>query len=95
MANLTDRKIAGLRPKASRYEVWDGRGLGVRVTPKGVKSFVWVYHFDGKPRRLTLGRYRSANDVKAGRPADGVTFLTLSQARKVAETARERLAEGF
>lgn len=94
MGKLTDRQITGLRPKAVRYEVWDGDGFGVRVTPKGVKSFVLVYHFEGHPRRLTLGRYRSANDVKAGRPADGVTFLTLSQARRAAETARERIAEG-
>lgn len=95
MRKLTDRQITGLRPKAVRYEVWDGDGFGVRVTPKGVKSFVLVYHFEGHPRRLTLGRYRSANDVKAGRVADGVTFLTLSQARRAAETARERIVEGF
>ncbi|MBV9824360.1 MAG: DUF4102 domain-containing protein, partial [Alphaproteobacteria bacterium] len=59
MPRLTDRSIDALRPRTVRYEVWDDarKGFGVRVTPRGVKSFVWVYHFDGKPRRLTFGTY--------------------------------------
>jgi hypothetical protein len=57
MAKLTDRSLEALRPRTTRYEVWDEarRGFGVRITPRGVKSFIWVYHFDGKPRRLTFG----------------------------------------
>ena len=59
MARLTDRSIEALRPMAARYEVWDDarKGGGVRVTPRGVKSSVWVYHFDGRPRQLTFGTY--------------------------------------
>ena len=58
-AKLTDTRVKSLRPKAKRYEVWDpaAPGFGVRVTPKGVKSFVYLYRFDGLPRRMTLGRY--------------------------------------
>jgi len=56
---LTDRSIATLKPKTKRYEVWeDGRtGLGVRVSSAGRKSWVYMYRFDGKPRRMTLGTY--------------------------------------
>ena len=56
---LTDRTIKGLKPKTERYEVWeDGRtGLGVRVSPAGRKSWIYMYRFDGKPRRMTLGTY--------------------------------------
>ncbi|ODB94683.1 hypothetical protein A3197_18205 [Candidatus Thiodiazotropha endoloripes] len=54
---FTDRKIKNLKPKSERYEVWEGNGLGVRVTPKGVKSWVFMYRFQEKARRLTLGRY--------------------------------------
>ncbi len=56
---FTDRSIAALKPKTERYEAWeDGRtGLGVRVSTKGRKSFVFMYRFNGKPRRMTLGTY--------------------------------------
>lgn len=56
---LTDRSISALKPKADRYEAWeDGRtGLGVRVSPKGRKSWIYMYRFEGTPRRMTLGTY--------------------------------------
>lgn len=93
MAGLTDKQVSGWKGKADRYEKWDGRGLGVRVTPRGIKTFVLVYHFEGKPRRLTLGRYKPAGAKKTGK--DGVVFLTLSQARRAAEEAREKISEGI
>ena len=56
---FTDRGIQALKPKAERYEAWEGgrTGLGVRVAPSGRKSFVYMYRFNGKPRRMTLGVY--------------------------------------
>lgn len=59
MTRLTDSRIARLKAKSSRYEVWDdaGYGFGLRVGQGGTKSFVLVYHFGGGPRRLTLGVY--------------------------------------
>jgi len=56
---LTDRTLKALKPKAERYEKWDeGRaGFGVRVSPAGRKSFIFMYRFEGRPRRMTLGTY--------------------------------------
>ena len=56
---FTDRSINALKPKKQRYEVWeDGRtGFGVRVSPKGTKSWLYMYRFDGRARRMTLGAY--------------------------------------
>jgi len=68
LPKLTDRSIEALRSKTVRYEVWDDarKGFGVRVTPRGAKSFVWVYHFDGRPRRLTFGTYPRLSLADAG-----------------------------
>jgi hypothetical protein len=68
VARLTDRSIEALKGRAARYEVWDEarKGFGVRVTPRGVKSFIWVYHFQGKPRRLTFGTYPALTLASAG-----------------------------
>src|ERR1700682_4451513 len=56
---LTDKGVAVLKGKPQRYEVWeDGRsGFGVRVAPSGRKSWLFMYRFGGKARRMTLGTY--------------------------------------
>jgi hypothetical protein len=77
MARFTDKSIAALRPKVERYEVWEGGGFGVRVSPRGAKAWIWVYHFVGRPRRMTLGTY----------PALGLADarIKLADARKLLE----------
>ena len=56
---FTDRAVQALRRKTTRYEVFeDGHpGFGVRVGPRGRKAWVWLYRYQGKARRLTLGTY--------------------------------------
>lgn len=99
MARLTDRTIEALKPRPARYEVWDeGRkGFGVRVSPRGVKSFVWVYHFAGKPRRLTFGTYPRLSLADAGvKLAEAKNLLGKGidpGSRLVAERDAERHAE--
>ena len=96
---LTDRSIDALRARAARYEVWDEsrKGFGVRVTPRGVKSFVWVYHFQGKPRRLTFGAYPALSLADAGvKLAEAKQLLDRGidpGSRVVAERIADRQAE--
>lgn len=56
-ARLTDRFIKNLKSKPNRYEVWAFKGLSIRVSPSGRKSWIFMYRFEGKARRMTFGTY--------------------------------------
>lgn len=84
--NLTARFIATVAsPKKGRAEYWDTvlksrRAIfGLRVTERGVKSWVMMYRAGGRQRRLTLGHY----------PA-----LKLGDARAEAEKIITKIAKG-
>ena len=79
---LTDLLIRQARaPARGQVEIWDDqlRGLALRVSQGGTKSFVIMYYFRGRHRRMTLGRYPS---------------LTLAGARADAARALQVVAEG-
>jgi integrase len=83
---LTDRTIKALKPAqiGNRYEVMDAdvRGLGVRVTEKGHRTFILVARYPGSknPTRRALGEYPT---------------LTLEAARKKARRWHEQISQGF
>ena len=78
---LTDSRIRSLRAEDARYEVWDTEpGFGLRVAPTGRKSFVYLYRFEGKSRRLTLGVYPR---------------ISLADAREIVAKSVKRLEQGI
>ena len=56
---FTDKSIKYLETSDKRRVVWAKglKGLGVRITPSGTKSFVYKYDVEGQDRWLTLGQY--------------------------------------
>ena len=54
---LTDLQVKKLSPRSDRYEVSDGKGLSIRVAPGGTKTWIYRYTIEGKPWRMTLGKY--------------------------------------
>jgi integrase len=56
---FTDKSIKYLQPSEKRRLVWAKglKGFGIRITPKGTKSFVFKYDVDGRDRWLTFGQY--------------------------------------
>ena len=64
---FTERSIKALRPRERRYEAFeDGRkGLGIRVSPSGSKSWVFVYRRNGRLSRITLGQYPDTSLAEA------------------------------
>lgn len=77
---LTELLIQKIGAKNLRFEVSDGNGLFLRVTPTGIKTWVFRYRFDGVLKRLTLGKY----------PVVGLT-----EARKQREIAIQQIANGI
>ena len=55
---LTERRIRDARPEAETRILWDSqvKGLGLRVTPAGTKSYILNYRVAGRERRATLAR---------------------------------------
>ena len=70
--NLTVAAIDRLRPPrdGARREVADGKvpGLEVRVTPRGLKTFSYLYRSPrgGRQRRVTLGRWPRLPSARSG-----------------------------
>ena len=76
-----DRWLPNAAGRAKPLEGFaSGRDIfGVRVSHAGTKAFILVYRFNGRPRRMTLGRYPT---------------ITLSEARKLASEALHSIAYG-
>ena len=57
--NLTIETIKSLPATEKRKVYWDSNhtGFGVRVAPTGLKTFVFMYRFQGKCQMLTIGRF--------------------------------------
>lgn len=103
---LTDKMLAALKPAKAgqRYEIWDAdihaRGLGVRVTPLGTKSFILMRRFPGSPNpvRRELGRYGEISLAEARQKArDWIALINQGLDPKVevqrAKIEKKRAAE--
>lgn len=77
---MTDMLLRNLKPQPRRYLIWGDYGFGVRVSPKGKKSFIYLYRFEGKSRFLTLGNYPR---------------MSLADAHKAHAEARKKLEMGI
>jgi integrase len=82
MSALTDFRDKRLQATHKQFEIFDEKitGHAIRVSPGGTKSFVLLYRFRGKNRRLTLGRYPT---------------LSLKDARQMARQALNEVSKGI
>lgn len=77
-----DRTIKSLKPKSTRYDFREksGNGFAIRVFPSGEKSWIYLYTFEGRKRRLTLGNYPTLSLAKARQAhRDALSILTTGE----------------
>ena len=57
--HFTQLGIEKIKPSEKRKEIADAAlsGLYLIVQPSGTKTFAYRYRYQGKPRKLTLGRF--------------------------------------
>ncbi|WP_037281585.1 tyrosine-type recombinase/integrase [Rubellimicrobium mesophilum] len=76
---LTDVAVRSAKPRDKDYKLADSAGLYLLVTPSGGKLWRLKYRMHGVERKLALGRYPE---------------ITLSEARKARDAAREAASGG-
>ncbi|MFL9499250.1 tyrosine-type recombinase/integrase [Rhodopseudomonas palustris] len=78
---LTNKMLENVKPKATRYEIGDGKVAGLRlaVHPSGAMSWVLRYEFRGRARKLTIGKLED---------------VPLASARRIAAQHRLKIAAG-
>ena len=54
---FTDKGISNLKPKEKQYYVRESDGFTIRVLPSGVKTWLFIYAFQGRRRQMNLGEY--------------------------------------
>jgi integrase len=91
--NLTDHFVASARSK-SRVVYFDtkARGLALRVTPAGAKTWSFVYRAGGQPKWLTLGTYPAVTLASARTLALDKRHLIDVERRDPVEEERAREA---
>jgi len=62
---LTATQIKQAKQKEKDYKLSDGGGLYLLVTKSGGKHWKLKYKFDGKEKKLSLGKYPDITLVKA------------------------------
>jgi integrase len=92
--NLTDRLLKSLKPEPKPYEVMDSQvgGLGVRVMPTGVKTFVLRRRYPGskQPARRSLGAYGDMSLAQAREKAREWNALVKKGIDPAIEEKRQR-----
>ena len=76
---LTEAAIARAKPMARSYQITDGLGLYLLITPAGSKLFRWNYRHGGRQRTMSYGMWPE---------------VRLDRARERHATARKLLATG-
>jgi integrase len=54
---LSDTRIQKAKPRSTPYQLTDGRGLYLWITPAGGRLWRWKYRFNGIQKQMSFGQY--------------------------------------
>ncbi len=98
--SLTEKKIREAKSGSRNRIEWDGnvKGLGLRITKAGAKSYVLSYRADGRKRLMTLGRASEMGLARARELAGAALVRVRGGADPLEEKAQHKtlptVAEG-
>src|SRR5688572_24065579 len=94
--NFTKAKLESLAtpPKNKRGYYYDTRtrGLGISVTSAGTKTFIAYRWINGRPERITLGRYPDLT-IKQARAKAAEVNVAIAKGENPADNRRKDRAE--
>ncbi len=61
LSNLSDDYIRNLEPESQRYDITLAQDFVISVLPNGIKTWAFIYDFQGRHRRKTLGVFPEMN----------------------------------
>lgn len=100
---LSDRVVSALKaPQSGSTIVYDTSlsGFGIRLTKAGSKAFILNYRFEGRERRITIGKFPTWTTLAAKKQAQilrreidlGTDPLEVREDRRVAPTVKDLFA---
>jgi len=95
---FSNRTLASLSaPATGQVDYWDTAfpGFGLRVSRGGKKTFVAMYSFEGRKRRLSLGAYPSLSLANARTEARKAMAAASKGTDPATKRAQQRSAETF
>ncbi|HDL53952.1 MAG TPA: site-specific integrase [Proteobacteria bacterium] len=89
---FTDWSIKNLKPKEKRYMVFDDSrpGFGIRVSPSGTRTWMILFHVDGKQRWMSIGQYPEKTLTDAGKEYAELRVEVKAGNLPVSQKARRR-----
>ena len=91
---LSERIVRDAKPDDKTHIIWDSqvKGLGLRITPKGVKAFVLSYRVSGRKRLATLARSAELS-LKDARKVAGEQLASVKMGKSDLLTNRQQARE--
>lgn len=80
VTTFTDKTIKNLKPQEKKYTKSEGNGFTIRVMPSGVKSWLYLFNFDGNRLEMNFGIYPD---------------VSLETARQKFEDAKKKVKNGI